>query len=339
MVKKKKVEVDKKEKIEAKPAQKQSVLRKIKSKMTPGRTIILSAVVLLVLLFATLGYLIYGARNESSFVRSATAVVPFPAQIIDGKYISVNQYLKQLETRKKYYQEFKKVDFNSEDGRRILSEQRQSVIDQLAEEAIVAKEAKKQGIKLDKKEVNDEYDRLIASNSGKEGFSETIKKYYGLTIEEFKSKIFVPGLLRQKLTEKINNEEAETGVAKKRIEEILAKAKAGEDFAKLATETSQDEGSAADGGNVGFFAKGKMVPEFEKAAFEAKEGEIVGPIKSAFGYHIIKVTGKKGAEVRASHILIKTRDFNEWLAEKKSELKNKKYLGFIPAYWTLINVK
>jgi parvulin-like peptidyl-prolyl isomerase len=79
-----------------------------------------------------------------------------------------------------------------------------------------------------------------------------------------------------------------------------------------------------------------MVTEFETAAFEAKVGDVVGPVKTVYGYHIIKITDKKGDEVKASHILLKTRDFNEWLAGKKKELKEKKYLGFIPAYWVLI---
>lgn len=310
--------------------------KKTRKKLSLGQMIVIGVVAALVIFIASLSYLVYGARNETAAVKNITRAVVLPAGFVDGQYITVYSYLDQLDIQKSYYREFKKIDFKTEDGKKKLAEIRGTVVDRLAEDAIVSAESAKLKISVTQKEINDEYDRLIASNGGQKNFSEILQKYYGLTVGEFKSKIFAPRLLRQKLTEKINNEESETGVAKKKAEEILAKAKAGEDFAKLATENSQDPGSAANGGDLGYFGKGKMVPEFEKAAFDAKAGDIVGPIKTVYGYHIIKVVDKKGDQVRASHILIKTRDFNEWLENKKSELKKKKLLGFIPAYWIFV---
>ncbi|MDX2437480.1 MAG: peptidyl-prolyl cis-trans isomerase [Acidobacteriota bacterium] len=66
-------------------------------------------------------------------------------------------------------------------------------------------------------------------------------------------------------------------------------ASTGADFAELAAKHSDDTGSAAEGGDLGWFGRGRMVKEFEDAVFSAKPGEIVGPIKSQFGYHIIRV--------------------------------------------------
>ncbi len=83
--------------------------------------------------------------------------------------------------------------------------------------------------------------------------------------------------------------------AKKKIEGIIARLKKGEDFAKLAKEYSEDPGSKNRGGDLGYFTKGRMVPEFEKAAFALKKGEISGPVKTAFGYHVIKVEDRKPA--------------------------------------------
>lgn len=75
----------------------------------------------------------------------------------------------------------------------------------------------------------------------------------------------------------------------KTAKEIKARLDKGEKFEDLAKEASKDP-SGQNGGDLGWFGEGQMVPEFEKAAFALKEGEVSEPVKSEFGYHIIKVT-------------------------------------------------
>jgi peptidyl-prolyl cis-trans isomerase C len=73
---------------------------------------------------------------------------------------------------------------------------------------------------------------------------------------------------------------------------IMKRINDGEDFAAVAKRFSSCP-SRKDGGDLGWFGKGQMVPEFEKVAFENDPGKIVGPVKTQFGYHVIKVTGRK----------------------------------------------
>jgi peptidyl-prolyl cis-trans isomerase C len=73
---------------------------------------------------------------------------------------------------------------------------------------------------------------------------------------------------------------------------IMKRINDGEDFAAVAKRFSSCP-SRKDGGDLGWFGKGQMVPEFEKVAFENDAGKVVGPVKTQFGYHIIKVTGRK----------------------------------------------
>lgn len=92
--------------------------------------------------------------------------------------------------------------------------------------------------------------------------------------------------------------------AKAEAERIYKLAKGGDNFASLAMQYSQDQGSRMNGGDVGYFGKGRMVPEFEKASFAAEKGDIVGPVETQFGYHIINVEDKNSDEVKYSEINI-----------------------------------
>ena len=74
---------------------------------------------------------------------------------------------------------------------------------------------------------------------------------------------------------------------------IYARVKGGEDFAKLATEASKDPGSGKEGGDLGYFTRDRMVKPFADAAFSAEKGSITEPVKSQFGWHIIKVEDKR----------------------------------------------
>lgn len=85
---------------------------------------------------------------------------------------------------------------------------------------------------------------------------------------------------------------------KKRVED-------GGDFSFLASLYSEDEGSAKEGGDLGYVTKGKLVPEFESVAFRLQKGEISNPVKTKYGYHLIQAVDRKGEQFKIRHILLK----------------------------------
>ncbi|HDK35633.1 MAG TPA: parvulin peptidyl-prolyl isomerase, partial [Bacteroidetes bacterium] len=93
--------------------------------------------------------------------------------------------------------------------------------------------------------------------------------------------------------------------AYKKISEIEKELKAGADFAALAKKYSQDPGSAAKGGDLGYVTRGDLVKPFEEAAFKLKPGQMSGIVETKYGYHIIKMIDRKGDKIRVRHILIR----------------------------------
>ena len=92
--------------------------------------------------------------------------------------------------------------------------------------------------------------------------------------------------------------------AQEAVQEILSALEAGVSFSHLAEVHSEDPGSKDKGGDLGYFGRGEMVPEFEQASFSLEVGEITA-IRSRFGYHVIRCEGKRENEVRARHILVR----------------------------------
>ncbi len=78
---------------------------------------------------------------------------------------------------------------------------------------------------------------------------------------------------------------------------VLAEIKKGTDFAELAKQKSKDPGAAAEGGDLGYFTKDQMVPEFAEVAFKMNKGDVSDPVKTQFGWHIIKVEDKRNKPV------------------------------------------
>jgi peptidyl-prolyl cis-trans isomerase D len=108
---------------------------------------------------------------------------------------------------------------------------------------------------------------------------------------------------------------ADREAAKAKAQSVVDQLKAGASFAELAKKDSADPGSAEKGGDLGAFGRGEMVPEFEEAVFKGKPGDLVGPVKTDFGYHVILI-GKIQPSVAKSFEEVKTVLAKEWFEEK-----------------------
>jgi peptidyl-prolyl cis-trans isomerase C len=174
------------------------------------------------------------------------------------------------------------------------TEGKKELLDSMVVREIILEQAKKEGVDKSKEvaeRLEDLRKRLIVETYLKKKVEEEaqisdaeLKKFYDENKEKFKSGEQVKASHILVKTEK-------------EAQDILAQLKSGASFEDLAKKHSADS-TAAKGGDLGWFSRGAMVPEFDKAVFSMKEGETSGIIKTQFGYHIIKVTGKRPAGIR-----------------------------------------
>lgn len=225
-------------------------------------------------------------------------------------------------------------------------------LDSLIADKIVELEVEKQDIQVTDENIQEEMKKYI-DQYGDESTFEQALSMYGYTLEDIKSDIQknleIRALLEPEIT--ITDEELENYFEENKgslgepeqVEashilvdteetalEVKGKLDSGEDFAELAKEYSTDTSNNEQGGDLGFFGRGEMVTAFEDAAFSMGIGEISDPVKTDYGYHIIKVTDKKEAveanyedekdEIRETVLQSKLQNaYTTWLQGKYTE--------------------
>lgn len=250
---------------------------------------------------------------------------------------------------------------SKEDLYNLLVEQNgQTVLDTLIDQSIIKQEAAKQKIVISEQTIDKKIEELEQSYGSEEEFN-TALTTYGTTLEKVKEDLAV-SLMVEKLLEpeiSITEEEMKTyfeehkeefataekvqashilTASEEEAKKVKEKLDGGEDFATLATEYSTDTATSEQGGDLGLFAKGDMVAEFEEVAFSLEAGSISAPVKTEYGYHIIKVVEKqaaKEANYEDSKAEIKELLFQEeiqakyttWLEEKREEYDIKNALA------------
>lgn len=315
------------------------------SDVTPGkriklpqnwRSMAIKAAAGLVAVFALViiifGVLIYGYHSESPIVYGVAKVIPFPVASVNGHFASYSDYLFQLNANKRGYQQNAKlnnqpaVDFNSTDGKKILTQFHTSSLDKVKSDAVVDQLAAQKKITVTDKDVDALITQLYKNYGGKDTLLKTLKDIYGWDLNDLKS-VVRKQLTEQKLSDKVTSDPVIDAQAKTKAADVAKKIKDGGDFATLAKQYSQAS-DAASGGDLGTFSKGQVSDEIQKAVDALPVGGVSDLVKDQYGYEIIKVTDKTGDTAKASHILIKTIDFTDYMSQ---QIKNAKYKQYIKA--------
>lgn len=230
---------------------------------------------------------------------------------VNDHYIPMKTYEEKLEAVKLSLQQ-QGLDFDSEQGKQTLESVKQDVLEGLISTELIKQEIDKTGWDMDDQAVTQQIEDLKAQipNQDYQGWlkeqdmtEEKIRYYF--TFTHFVSKdvtvsddevkqffdIYYANYGGQQEEVKARHILLET---EEEAYEVIDELKAGADFAELAKEKSIEDAAASTGGDLGYFARGRMVPEFEQAAFSQEVNAISAkPVKSKFGYHVILVEDYK----------------------------------------------
>ncbi len=275
---------------------------------------------------------------------------PVPAQLpevvarVNGEAVKKSDFERMIKTMEAQARQQIPADRRDE----IL----RGALDRLVVYTLLSQESAKRGIKVDESEIDQKVDGLKKQFPNPEAFSKALAER-GMTLESLKhdarKDLSVTKLMDAELAaepapsdediktfydknperfkegEKVRAShilirvdqkarDAEKKKARSEIDSVLKEAKAGGDFAQLAQKHSQD-GSASQGGDLNYFTREQMVPEFSKVAFELKPGQVSDIVETQFGYHIIKVVDHQAA---------RTVPFEQVNAQIKQFLGNQK---------------
>ncbi|MBI4744059.1 MAG: peptidylprolyl isomerase [Actinobacteria bacterium] len=267
------------------------------------------------------------------------------AAVVNGRNIYAEDVNKQLESIKGQHGDV----FKGAEGKKKEAEFRKKIIDNLISEQLVLEEAEKRKIKVTAEEYALKLAEIKKSFPSEEQFNETLKKE-GLTeksLEEMMKKQMLIQKVSDEITAGVKVSESEIKdyydknlelfkdseqvkarhilvKTEKEAKDILSKLNAGSGFEEMAKQYSTDKSNKDQGGDLGWILKGQMVPEFENAAFSLETGKLSDPVKTQYGFHIIRVDDKKPAQ---------QKPFDAVKAQVKqtieSQKKREKFQGWI----------
>jgi foldase protein PrsA len=237
---------------------------------------------------------------------------------VNGYVITREEFDKSFDLYKAGYESQYGTDiWNTDmDGKRFIDYVKEQVVEKLILDRLILEDAQRQGIEVTRQEVDQEIKETKDYFGGEQKFQEvlTAQKMSEEQFAEEVRQILIISKYREKVVEGVtvpaedirkyydeNPKEFKNDTVKashilldtrEKAEEVLAKAKAGEDFGQLAERYSVEPGADTTKGDLGEFGYGEMVQPFEEAAFALEEGEISDIVETQFGFHIIKVFEK-----------------------------------------------
>lgn len=273
---------------------------------------------------------------------------------VDGHEITQEEFDKDFQVYKDLYERQLgegALDQEGIDGKTMGESLEESILEKLIMERLIQDDNEKKGIEFTEEDLQEYIDQYKESIGGEESYQQFLQS------NDLSDEYFVDNM-RKELRGSKHKEDFLSGVSigddeareyyeenrddlveinashillgsEEEAENVMTRLDEGEDFSQLATTESLDSVSAVNGGNLGYFGKGQMIPEFEEVAFQLEEGEISDVVRTEVGYHIIKLQDKRESfdDLEDKVIsMIKEQAYFEYVQSLRDEATIKTYL-------------
>lgn len=277
---------------------------------------------------------------------------------VNGQVITTEDFNARLADVQKAY-ESKGMKFDSEQGKQALDQIKSEMVEGMIASKLVMQEVKNLNLNVEDPKVKEQEDQIKKMVGDETQYKEWLKEQ-AMTEEEVRNYFVLSAKVAEDV--KVTDEQVKTFFESRQeqyggqpeqvkarhilvkteeeAKDIIAQLQKGANFEQLAKEKSIEPGANESGGDLGYFTKGRMVPEFEKAAFEQEKGTFSkAPVKTEFGYHVIYVEDHKQGQ-SADFSKVKEQVEKDALAEAKSakfetyftELRNKANVEYAKGY-------
>lgn len=272
----------------------------------------------------------------------AMKLVKIPNQpniaVVDGTPVTTAAYQEELNRALVAVTSQYEVDWNDPNNQAPLPALQEQVLDQIIQRTVLRRLASQEGVSVSSTDVESETLalKIRVMSSGQFPDWAVFLKQNGLT-EDYVRSLIADNLLFESMSKRhtgpTNVEQVHAShilvATKETGQEVLDKLAKGEAFADLAAQYSTDTGSKGQGGDLGWFPRGAMVPAFEQAAFSQEPGKVGPLVQSDYGYHIILVHEKAVRELDPSLAQqMQQGQFETWLGEQQAKLNVERLYTF-----------
>ncbi len=262
---------------------------------------------------------------------------PNVAALVNGDPVALSDYQRATTEARNFLINDQKVDPNTAQGAEALKTMNSQVLEGLIADVLVQQYARKNNISISDDELQKSIDSLIKDMGGQDKFDESLKAR-GMTLESFKAQQraqLLGNKVRDAVTKDVPQMQEQIHARHILVQtnddalKALKRLEAGEDFAKVAADVSQDPGTAKNGGDLGWFPRGVMVPEFDQVAFSQPLKKFSSPVQTQFGYHVIQVLEKDPNRKLPEQQWQDLRQFRfqDWLEQQRQKADIKRMVG------------
>lgn len=297
-----------------------------------NRIVLLSTSLFLgaILVFSILSVLLlYRFQTTSGFMYQVTKVIPFPIARTGGTFVAYENYLFELGHYIYYYENQQQLSFSTEFGKEQLKSYKQRAIDSVINDAYVKKIASENGITVSSQEIDEqiriakEQNRLGSSD---EVFEDVLQDYWNWSLSDFRRSLKTE-IMEQKVLRAMDPD------TEQKATEALGKIAAGQDFATVASEYSEDLSTKEQGGEFGFVNKSNrnVSQQTVDTLFNLPVGQtskiVVVPYGTGYALAIVKNLEDKDGQERGAHIIFKLKSLDELLNDRKEQQPYKLYMN------------